>query len=69
MDFVLGLLETSKMNNVIWVIVDHLTKSSHIIPFKKGMKFNNRIKIFMKEVTRFHGMPVSIVSDCDNRYV
>lgn len=60
---------TIKKNNVIWVIVDHLTKSAHLIPFKKGMKFNDMAKIFVKEVTRLHGMPVSIVSERDSKFV
>lgn len=51
------------------MIVDRLIKSAHLIPFKKGMKFNDMAKIFVKEVTRLHGMPVSIVSDRDNRFV
>ena len=45
-DFVSGLSLTSK-NNVIWVIVDRLTKSAHFISFKKGMKFNEMAKIFI----------------------
>ncbi|MCI40164.1 retrotransposon protein, partial [Trifolium medium] len=34
MDFVGGLPRTTKGNEVIWVIVDRLTKSAHFIPIK-----------------------------------
>ena len=54
MDFILGLLLTSRKNNVIWVIVDRLTKLAHFIPFKKGMKFNEIAKLFVKEIIRLH---------------
>ena len=35
MDFVTGLPKTPKGNNVIWVIVDRLTKSSHFLPIRE----------------------------------
>ncbi|MCI97808.1 gag protease polyprotein, partial [Trifolium medium] len=35
MDFVGGLPRTAKGNEVIWVIVDCLTKSAHFIAIKK----------------------------------
>ena len=69
MDFVSSLPVTSKRNNAIWVIVDRLTKSAHFVPFKKGMKFNEMAKIFIKEIAKLHGTLVSIVSDRDSRYV
>ena len=34
MDFVCGLPRTTKGNNMIWVVVDRLTKSAHFIPMK-----------------------------------
>ena len=35
MDFVIGLLLTSKGLNVVWVIVDRLSKVVSFIPMKK----------------------------------
>ena len=69
MDFVSEFTVTSKRNNAIWVIFDRLTKSTHFIPFKKGMEFNEIAKIFIKEVTRLHGTPVSKVSNRDSSNV
>ena len=54
---------TRRHNDIVWVIIDRLTKSAHFIPFRKDMGFNEMSKIFVKEVTHLHGTPVSIVSD------
>ncbi|KAL9227802.1 hypothetical protein vseg_003452 [Gypsophila vaccaria] len=34
MDFICGMSSTKKGNNMIWVIVDRLTKSPHFVPMK-----------------------------------
>jgi len=36
MDFVTALPRSPKGNNIVWVIVDRLTKSAHFIPFRLG---------------------------------
>jgi hypothetical protein len=41
MNFVGGLPKTAKDNEVIWVIVDRLTKAAHFIAIKKGMLVPN----------------------------
>ena len=71
MDFVSGLPTTSKGNNPIWVIVDHLTKSAHLIPLKTGKKMRMLAlaQTFVNEIVNRHGQPVSITSDRDNRFV
>ena len=68
MDFVTGLPRTSKGNNAIWVVVDRLTKSAHFIAIREDASLDNLARIYIKEVVRLHGAPLSIVSDRDPRF-
>ena len=67
MDFVTGLPRTLGGNNAIWVIVDQLTKSAHFLPMKVNFSMD-RLALYIKEIVRMHGVPVSIVSDRDPRF-
>ncbi|RVW84862.1 Transposon Tf2-12 polyprotein [Vitis vinifera] len=68
MDFVIGLLRTLGGNNSIWVIVDRLTKPAHFLPMKVNFSLDRLASLYVKEIVRMHGVPVSIVSDRDPRF-
>ncbi|CAL9006102.1 unnamed protein product [Prunus brigantina] len=68
MDFVFKLPRTSKGHDGIWVIVDRLTKSAHFLPVKETYPLSRLAKLFVDEIIRLHGAPVSIVSDRDARF-
>jgi hypothetical protein len=68
MDFITGLPKTSKQHDLIMVVVDKLTKSSHFIPLKTTHKETNVVDIFLKEVAFLHGIPKMIVSDRDPKF-
>ena len=53
---------------MIWVIVDRLKKSAHFLPMKNSDLVEKLAELYVKEVVRLHGMPVSIVSDRDRRF-
>jgi hypothetical protein len=63
MDFVTRLLKSNKGNDVVWVIVDRLTKSALFLPIKMTNLVDKLIRVYMKKVVRLHGIPISIVSD------
>ena len=65
MDFVVGLPRSPKGHDSIWVIVDRLTKSSHFLPIKTIYTVDNYARMYVDEIIRLHGAPVSIVSDRD----
>jgi hypothetical protein len=53
----------------LWVIIDRFTKMAHFIPLKKEQKTaEHLVKIFAREIWRFHGIPTDIISDRDSRF-
>jgi hypothetical protein len=65
MDIVGGLPSTQKGQDSIWVIVDRLTKSAHFLPVKSTYRTSQYAELFISEIVKLHGVPVSIVSDRD----
>ena len=68
MDFVLGLPRTFRKHDAIWVIVDRLTKSAHFLPVQQSDSLDKLSRIYVSEIVRLHGVPISIVSDRDPRF-
>ncbi|KAL0557201.1 hypothetical protein IC582_005719 [Cucumis melo] len=68
MDFITGLPRTLRGFKVIWVVVDRLTKSAHFVPGKSTYTASKWAQLYMSEIVRLHGVPVSIVSDRDARF-
>ncbi|KAI3774607.1 hypothetical protein L1987_49166 [Smallanthus sonchifolius] len=69
MDFITKLPKTSSGYDTIWVIVDRLTKSAHFLPIKETDKTEKLAKLYIKEIVARHGVPISIISDRDSRFV
>ena len=68
MDFVLGFPLTQQKHDSVWVIVDKLTKSTHFIPVRMDYSMDRLAELYVKEIVRLHGVPLSIVSDIDPRF-
>ncbi|KZV17593.1 hypothetical protein F511_37213 [Dorcoceras hygrometricum] len=68
MDFVTHLPRTIRGCDAIWVIVDRLSKSAHFIPYDRTYSYKKMAQLYMDNVVRLHGIPVSIVSDRDPRF-
>ncbi|GJR54827.1 putative reverse transcriptase domain-containing protein [Tanacetum coccineum] len=51
--------------DMIWVIVDRLTKSAHFLPAKENDSMEKLTRQYLKEVVSRHEVPVSIISDRD----
>ena len=67
-DFMVGLPKTQQGQNVIWVIMNRLTKSEHFLPVKTNYNLNKLAELYMNEIVRFHRALVSIVLNRDPRF-
>ncbi|GKE13250.1 reverse transcriptase domain-containing protein, partial [Tanacetum coccineum] len=68
MDFITKLLRTSSGHDAIWVIVDWLPKSAHLLPTDKDYKMDRLARIYLNEIVARHSMPISIISDRDSHF-
>ena len=65
MDFVSSLPLKQKKHDSIWVIVDRLTKSAHFVRVRIDYSMDRQVELYVDEIVRLHGVPLSIVSDRD----
>ena len=65
MDFVTHFPWTRQGHDVVWVIVDWLIESAHFLAVRMTFTLEEFCLLYICEIVRLHGVPVSIVSDRD----
>ncbi|GJY68982.1 putative reverse transcriptase domain-containing protein [Tanacetum coccineum] len=63
MDFVTELPRTSSGHDIIWFIVDRLTKSAHFLPMREDYKMDRLAILYLNEIVARHGMLRAYVLD------
>ena len=69
MGFMAGLSMTFLKHNAIYIIVDWLTKSAHLILVKTNFPLAKLSILYIKEVVKFHGIPYSVMLDIDPWFI
>jgi transposase InsO family protein len=69
MDYIVQLPKTTKGHDAILVVVDRLTKRAHFIPTTTNVTAPETAQLFIDNVFKLHGLPQSIVTDRDTRFV
>ena len=64
-DFVSGLPRSQWGHDAVSVVVDRLTKFAHFLPMRVTDSIVVLSRLYIREIIKLHGVPISIVSDRD----
>jgi hypothetical protein len=69
MDFIVDLPLTARKKDSIWVIVDRLTKTAHVIAVHTTYSVQQYAEFYMDQIVHLHGTPKTIISDRGTQFV
>lgn len=65
MNFITKLSRKAKGYDVIWVIMDRLTKNAHFLAIRESSSAKKLVDMHTHEIVTHHGVLVSIGTDLD----
>ena len=68
MDFIMQLPKTNNRHTALLVVVDKLSKMTHLIPTTVQVTGEETARLYVNHVMKHHGLPKAIVSDRDPRF-
>jgi len=69
MDFILGLPKIQRNKDSIFMVVDRFSKMAYFLLCNKTIDTTHIVELYIKEMTRLHGIPRSIVSERDTKFL
>ena len=68
MGFMVGLPLTGMKHDLVWVVVDRLTKLAHFLLVRTDYLLDKLAELYIREIVRLHEILISIISNRDSRF-
>jgi len=69
LNFIMGLPRTQRHKDSIMVVVDRFSKMAHFVACHTIFDASQVANLYFKEIVRLHGIPRSMVSDRDTKFL
>jgi transposase InsO family protein len=69
MEFIVGFPLTARRHDLIFMVVNTLTKSAHFIHVRTTYQAPYIARVFINEIVRLHGIPIRIISDRGSMFI